>query len=142
MDGGVLIRRVVEVQLISGPVGAAHGANRQIDQPAVCAIGRDVDNVVRAHLAGEVPGGANVGAQREGYRVGTQRFDFTAFKDARGDDRTLDPAVENHLPDRFPTRLFAAGGRDQEGRVAAHDDGGVARVSDLAGRGVEGVGIQ
>ena len=132
MDGRVLIRRVVEVQLISGPVGAAYGADRQIDQPAMSAVGGDVDDVVGLHRAREIPGGANIGAQGEGDGIAAQGFDFTALQHARGDNRALDAAVEDHLPNRLPARFFAAGGGDQQRRVAADGGSAAACVPGLA----------
>ena len=62
VDGGVLIRRMAKIKLVASPGGAAHGANREVDQLAVGAVGRDVDDLVRLDRAGEVPGGADVGA--------------------------------------------------------------------------------
>ena len=105
-------------------------------------LGGDVDDVVRLDRAGEVPGGADVGAQGERNRVAAQGFDFAALQGAGGDDRTLDATVEDHLPDGLPAGVFPAGGRDQEWRVAADDSGPLARVSGLAARRVTGVGVQ
>ena len=142
VDRGVLFRRVIEVQLSSGPVGAAYGANRQIDQPAVSAVGRDVDDVVCLHRAREIPGGADVRAQTTGNRVAAQGFHFTALQDPGSNDRTLDPAVEDHLSNRLPAGLLAAGGGDQQRRVAADDCTSLAVVSGLSARGVASVGVQ
>ena len=66
VDGGVLFGRVAKTQFVTGPVGTTHGTDREVDQPAVGAIGGDVDDVVRVECLGKVPSSADVGSQRQG----------------------------------------------------------------------------
>ena len=57
MDGGVEVRRPLPVAFAAMPGRPLHGAGRQIDQPAVQAVGAGVLDFERVHAAGEVPGG-------------------------------------------------------------------------------------
>ena len=107
MNRGVVMRRPGPVALRAGPGRALHGPRRQVDQPAVQPIGRDIEDLLRGNAEREIPGCDDV-RRRVSRRSGANGLlHFGAGQCPLRDTRAVDLPVEERHTDFSPARTLA-----------------------------------